>query len=61
VSNVLVNDLPKGGIFLSVQPGSVIVKAMNNLLVGEGELQTNVPGTYIHNLKVDQDVFVRGL
>jgi len=69
VGNTLADDLPSGGKWLTVKPvgkgakdavpATVTVKAVNNLLVGEGSLDTAVPGDLRNNLNVDWDVFVQ--
>ena len=38
VSNTLVNDDPKGGRFVFIQPGADAVRLINNLFAGSGEL-----------------------
>jgi hypothetical protein len=38
VSNTLVNDDPKGGRFVFIQPGADAVRLINNLFAGPGEL-----------------------
>jgi hypothetical protein len=38
VSNTVVNDDPKGGRFVFVQPGADAVRVVNNLFAGPGEL-----------------------
>lgn len=51
VHNTLVDQLPKGGISLRAMPGSVAVKAWNNLLLGKGSmLDDAAPGDYRHNV-----------
>lgn len=70
VANVLADDLPKGGKWLAVKPvdaskpAAVVVKAMNNLLVGMGSLDAGVASTQSivdirNNLNVDWDMFVQ--
>jgi len=69
VGNTLADDLPSGGKWLTVKPvgkgakdavpATVTVKALNNLLVGEGSLDTAMPGDVRNNLNVDWDVFVQ--
>ena len=58
VNNTLVDNRPQGGVFLRVKPGDVIVKAVNNLLVGKGSLESAGSGDYRNNLNVDSDQFV---
>lgn len=48
--NTLVNPLPAGGVFLRVAPGSTLVRALHNRLVGAGRLETAGPGEYADNL-----------
>jgi hypothetical protein len=57
VNNTLVDNRPNGGVFLRVKPGSTTVKAINNLLVGKGTLDTAGPGDYRNNFNVDWDEF----
>lgn len=57
VNNTLVDNRPKGGVFLRIKPGPVVVKAINNLLVGLGKLETASPGDYRNNFNVDWDQF----
>ncbi|MDO8264613.1 MAG: hypothetical protein Q7T21_15515 [Gallionella sp.] len=57
VNNTLVDNRPQGGVFLRVKPGNVIVKAVNNLLVGRGKLDSAGPGDYRNNFTVDWDEF----
>jgi hypothetical protein len=52
VNNTLLDNLPQGGVFLRVMPGDVTVKAVNNLLVGKGVLETAGPGDYRSNFTV---------
>lgn len=69
VGNTLVDDLPKGGKWIAVKPidqGSqdattvtVLVKAMNNLLVGDGSLDAGASSDIRNNLNVDRSVFVQ--
>ena len=57
INNTLVDNRPNGGVFLRVKPGDVTVKAVNNLLVGKGKLDSAGPGEYRNNINVDWDVF----
>ena len=57
VNNTLVDNRPQGGVFVRVKPGDVIVKAVNNLLVGKGSLESAGSGDYRNNLNVDSDQF----
>jgi hypothetical protein len=51
VNNTLVNPLSWGGIFLHVAPRADAVRAVNNLLVGNGTLESEAPGEYRNNFK----------
>lgn len=53
--NTLVNPLPAGGVFLRVAPGSVVVRATHNRLVGAGRLDTAGPGAYSDNITLGPD------
>ncbi|MDO8777624.1 MAG: right-handed parallel beta-helix repeat-containing protein [Burkholderiaceae bacterium] len=57
VNNTLVDNRPQGGVFLRIKPGSVTMKAVNNLLVGQGKLDSAGPGDYRNNFTVDWDEF----
>lgn len=57
VNNTLVDNRPQGGVFLRIKPGDVVVKAINNLLVGRGKLDSAGPGDYRNNFTVDWDEF----
>ena len=56
--NTLIDKLPQGGVFLRVKPGNVAVKAVNNLLAGQGKFDSAGPGDYRNNLTVDWGEFV---
>lgn len=58
INNTLVDNRRQGGVFLRVKPGNVIVKAINNLLVGQGKLESAGPGDYRNNFTVDRDEFM---
>jgi hypothetical protein len=59
VNNTLVDNLPKGGVFLRLAPGTQVLKAVNNLLVGnQGELAPAKAGFVFNNFSVDWDEFV---
>ncbi len=51
VNNTLVNPLSWGGIFLQVAPRADTVRAVNNLLVGNGTLESGGPGDYRNNFR----------
>jgi hypothetical protein len=57
VNNTLVDNRPQGGVFLRVKPGNTLVKAVNNLLVGKGTLDSAGPGDYRNNFNADWDQF----
>jgi hypothetical protein len=59
VNNTLVNPLTWGGVFLRVAPGAHEVRAVNNLLVGSGSLDSAGPGDYRNNFSVDASVFAQ--
>lgn len=52
INNTLVDDLPAYGVFLRVAPGAGRVKAVNNLLLGPGRLDSAGPGEYLANFNV---------
>jgi hypothetical protein len=49
VHNTLVNPLPWGGVFLRAARGADAIRAVNNLLVGPGTLESAGPGEYHSN------------
>lgn len=57
INNTLVDNRPEGGVFLRVQPGTVIVKAVNNLLVGRSRLESAGDGEYRNNFTVGREEF----
>ncbi len=57
VNNTLVDSLPQGGVFLRIKPGNVIVKAVNNLLLGQSRLNAAGLGEYRNNFTVDRHEF----
>ncbi len=59
INNTLVDDRPQGGVFLRVKPGNATIKAVNNLLVGKGTLNTAGPGEYRNNITVGWEEFER--
>ncbi|MDA0188794.1 MAG: hypothetical protein OSW77_00415 [Proteobacteria bacterium] len=61
VHNTLIDDRPRGGVFLRVKSGADRVRALNNLLVGKGSLESAAPGEYAANPNVDWDVFARAV
>lgn len=59
INNTLVDNRPNNGVFLRIRPGNVKVQAINNLLVGNGKLDSAAPGHYQNNINVDWNEFVR--
>lgn len=57
VNNTLNDNRPQGGIFLRVKPGDVTLKAVNNLLIGSGKLDSAGPGVFQNNFNVGWDTF----
>lgn len=57
INNTLVDDRPHGGVFLRVKPGNVTIKALNNLLVGKGTLDSAGPGDYRNNFTMGWEEF----
>lgn len=57
VNNTLVDNRPAGGVFLRVSTGAVTVKAVNNILIGKGKLDTAGRGDYQNNFTVDWNEF----
>jgi hypothetical protein len=55
VNNTLVDGRAGGGIFLRVRPEDLPIRAVNNLLVGKGRLETAGPGEYRNNYNVSHD------
>ena len=52
INNTLVDDRAQGGVFLRIAPGHVLVKVVNNLMVGQGRFDFAGPGDYRNNLKM---------
>ena len=59
INNTLVDNRPSNGVFLRIKPGNATVRAINNLLVGQGSLETAAPGEYKNNINVDWNEFAR--
>ncbi len=53
VNNTLVNRLAQGGEFLRVMPGAQEIRAINNLLVGQGALENAGSGDYRDNFSAE--------
>jgi hypothetical protein len=59
VNNTLVDNLPKDGVFLRAAAGIQVLKAVNNLLVGnKAPLAAPKAGWVFNNFSVDWDEFV---
>jgi hypothetical protein len=57
INNTLVDNRPHGGVFLRIKPGEVTVKAVNNLLVGSGNLESAGTGDFRNNINADWSEF----
>jgi hypothetical protein len=57
INNTVVDNRPQGGVFLRIKPGDGSVRAINNVLVGQGKLDSAGPGDYRNNFTVDWDQF----
>jgi len=57
VNNTLIDMRPRGGKFLRVNKGAEVI-AINNLLLGEGFLETEAKADFRNNFKVDFEDFV---
>ena len=49
INNTLIDELPRGGVFLRVRPGAGRIEAINNLLFGDGDLELAGAGEYRAN------------
>jgi hypothetical protein len=58
VNNTLVDDLPRGGVFLRVKPGASRVVLINNLLLGNARLDAKRDWESESNLVAKRDVVV---
>lgn len=58
VNNTLVDRRGQPGVFLKVKQGASPVYAVNNLLIGKGQLDSAGPGDYSNNFNVDATEFV---
>jgi hypothetical protein len=47
VNNTVADDKPQGGIYVTVRPGIQRVKAVNNIFVGSGRLETGGAGELV--------------
>ena len=56
--NTLVNDRLEGGVFILARPGSAYVKALNNVLVGKGDLDLKTQADIGQNWRLDRSEFV---
>jgi len=61
VHNTLINGKSQGGVFLRVKPGDVTFKAVNNLLIGPGTLESAGPGDYANNTTAKPELFEPGV
>ena len=60
VNNTLVDHLPGGGVFLRTAPGIQVLKAVNNLMVGnKAPLAAQQDGLVFNNYSVGLDEFVQ--
>ncbi len=57
VNNTVVDDRPRGGVFLYTAPGVKRVLAVNNLWVGNGRLPADGAAELHNNFAVDRSVF----
>jgi hypothetical protein len=55
--NTIVNDRVGGGAFILARPGSAYVKAINNILVGKGDLDIKATSEMGRNWRVDRSEF----
>jgi len=56
--NTIVNDRAQGGVFILARPGAAYVKALNNILVGKGDLDIKARAEMGRNWRVDWSEFV---
>ena len=56
--NTIVNDRLEGGVFILARPGSAYVKALNNVLVGKGDLDLKTRADIDQNWRLDRSEFV---
>lgn len=49
LNNTLINPLALGGVFLGVAPGAQAIRAIDNILIGPGTLETAGAGEYRNN------------
>lgn len=61
VHNTLVDNRLYGGVLLRVKPGPDVVRAVNNVVVGNGVLESAGLGEYRNNFNVGLDEFEPGL
>jgi len=59
VNNTMVNSLPLIGVFLRVAPGADAIRAVNNLLVGTGTLESAGTGIYKNNFTAEKHDFAQ--
>ncbi len=58
INNTLVDNRPRNGVFLKLRPDLGTVIAVNNLLVGQGTLDSAGPGEYRNNFNAEWGEFV---
>jgi len=59
INNTLIDNLPQSGFFLAARPGFQVVKAWNNLLLGQRPLNSGgIDGEFINNPNVGKDSFI---
>jgi hypothetical protein len=56
--NTIVNDRVEGGAFILARPGSAYVKALNNILVGKGDIDIKSRADIGQNWRIDRREFV---
>ena len=59
VNNTLIDDLPGRGRFLWVRSGAAVVQAVNNLLVGNGTMESAATSGFRNNFSVDEGELAR--
>ena len=57
VHNTLVDERLYGGVLLRVKPGAAVIRAVNNVMVGSGAIESAGPGEYRNNFSIDRDEF----
>jgi hypothetical protein len=57
VNNTLIDDMPRGGVFLRVSPGVIMVRVINNLLVGSSTWDIGAAAVFRNNPTADRRDF----